>query len=68
MADHDPAYVDTLARQLCTHHTDLLSAESDLSNHRRRLAIVVRVLHNPAIALDIRQNLAHDLGLPEPTQ
>lgn len=68
MADQDTGYVQALAGELCTHHADLLSAENDLGNHRRRLAIVVRFLHNEAIALDIRQGLARDLNLPQPTR
>ncbi|MFE0207063.1 hypothetical protein [Streptomyces sp. NPDC058985] len=63
------AYVDQLAGQLCTRHTALVATlETDLGDHRRRLAIVVRFIHNPAIALDIRQNLARDLQLPEPSR
>lgn len=69
MADHDPAYIDQLAGQLCTRHTALLdSAETELALLRGRIATVARFLHNPAIALDIRQNLARDLHLPEPAQ
>lgn len=64
----DQAYVTELAGQLCTRHPDLVSAENDLASHRRRLAIVVRFIHNPAIAHDIRLNLARDLQLPEPSR
>jgi diphthamide biosynthesis methyltransferase len=65
----DQGYVDQLATELCTRHTALVATlETDLSTHRRRLAIVVRFIHNPAIAHDIRAGLARDLQLPEPTQ
>jgi hypothetical protein len=57
MADHDPAYTATLAGQLVTRRPDLLELAED------ELAVL-----NEAIALDIRQHLAHDLHLPEPTQ
>ncbi|MBJ6623546.1 hypothetical protein [Streptomyces sp. DHE17-7] len=67
MADQD--YVDTLAGQLCTRHTALVATlETDLAGHRHRLAIVVRFIHNEAIAHDIRTNLARELHLPEPTR
>ncbi|MFF6866712.1 hypothetical protein [Streptomyces ardesiacus] len=64
----DQTYVDQLATELQHRHPDLVSAENDLAVHRRRLAIVVRFIHNPAIAHDIRAGLARDLQLPEPTQ
>ncbi|MGW0014717.1 hypothetical protein ACWDVX_33820 [Streptomyces tendae] len=64
----DQGYVDQLATELCTRHPDLVSAENDLAIHRRRLATVVRFIHNEAIAHDIRAGLARDLQLPEPTQ
>ncbi|AKZ60767.1 hypothetical protein SAM23877_p058 (plasmid) [Streptomyces ambofaciens ATCC 23877] len=64
----DQAYVTELADELHHRHPDLVSAENDLAGHRRRLAIVVRFLHNEAIAHDIRLNLARDLHLPEPTR
>ncbi|WP_435606604.1 hypothetical protein [Streptomyces ardesiacus] len=64
----DQGYVDQLATELQHRHPDLVSAENDLAIHRRRLATVVRFIHNPAIAHDIRANLARDLQLPEPTQ
>ena len=68
MPDQD-AYVDQLADQLCTRHTALVATlETDLGTHRQRLAIVVRFIHNPAIAHDIRAGLARDLQLPEPSQ
>lgn len=66
MAD-DPAYVGTLAGQLATRRPDLLAiAENELQTYRAFKATVARFLHNEAIALDIRQNLAQTLGLPEP--
>lgn len=66
MPDQD-VYLATLADQLCTRHTALVATlETDLAGHRQRLAIVVRFLHNEAIAHDIRLNLARDLHLPEP--
>ncbi|MGW3383290.1 hypothetical protein ACWDCO_24280 [Streptomyces albogriseolus] len=68
MADHDPAYVDTLARELCTHHSDLLSAENDLALLRGRIAIVTTFIHNPAYDDTARRALAQALGLPEPTR
>lgn len=64
----DQTYVDQLATELQHRHPDLVSAENDLAIHRRRLAIVVRFIHNEAIAHDIRAGLARDLQLPEPTQ
>ncbi|PSK57021.1 hypothetical protein B0E38_02552 [Streptomyces sp. 111WW2] len=65
----DEAYVDQLANQLCARHTALVATlETDLAGHRQRLATVVRFIHNPAIAHDIRAGLARDLQLPEPTQ
>jgi hypothetical protein len=68
MADHDPGYVADLATELRTRHPDLLAiAEDELKAFRGFKAIVARFIHNPAIALDIRQNLARDLGLPAPT-
>lgn len=67
MPDTDPAYVDTLAHQLRVHHPDLLrAAEDELAEARRFKATVAGFINNPAIAHDIRTNLAHDLGLPEP--
>jgi len=65
--DTDPAYVEGLATQLRTRRPDLLQlAEDELSLLRGRMQTIARFLHNPAIALDIRQHLAHDLHLPEP--
>ncbi|MEV5451645.1 hypothetical protein [Streptomyces sp. NPDC052535] len=64
----DQGYVDQLADELQHRHPDLVSAENDLAIHRQRLATVVRFIHNPAIAHDIRAGLARDLQLPEPTQ
>jgi hypothetical protein len=67
MADQD--YVDRLAGQLTTRRPDLLDlAEDELAHLRVFKATVAHFLHNPAIALDIRQNLARDLHLPEPTR
>lgn len=61
------AYVDTLAGQLATRRPDLLAiAEDELQALRGFKATVAQFLHNPDIALDIRQNLARDLQLPEP--
>jgi hypothetical protein len=68
MPDHTPGYTTALATQLRDRHPDLVSAEADLAIHRRRLATITRFLHNPAVALDIRQGLARDLHLPEPTR
>lgn len=69
MTDTDPAYVDTLAGQLRTLRPDLLTlAEDELQALRGFKATVARFLHNPAIAHDIRAGLAHDLGLPDPTE
>jgi ribosomal protein L29 len=65
--DHTPGYVAGLATQLRTRHPDLLQlAEDELSLLRGRMQTIARFLHNPAIALDIRQNLAQDLHLPTP--
>lgn len=69
MTGPDPAYVDTLAHQLRVHHPDLLrAAEDELAEDRRFKATVAAFINNPAIARDIRVNLASDLGLPEPAQ
>lgn len=69
MADHNPDYVTALAGQLATRRPDLLDlAEDELQILRIFKATVARFLRNPAIALDIRQNLARDLHLPEPTR
>jgi hypothetical protein len=66
MAD-DQAYVDTLAGQLCTRHTALVrNLEDEMKDARIFKATVARFVNNPAIALDIRQGLARDLGIPEP--
>jgi hypothetical protein len=68
MADHNSAYVAALADQL-TRRPDLLElAENELQTLRGFKATVARFLHNPAIALDVRQNLARDLHLPEPNR
>ena len=67
MADDPTAYVGTLAGQLVTRRPDLLAiAENELQTCRAFKATVARFLHNEAIALDIRQNLAQTLGLPTP--
>lgn len=68
MAEPTPAYVAGLADELYQRYPDLLSAEKDLAVLRGRLALVTRFIHNPIIALDIRQGLARDLHLPEPTR
>jgi hypothetical protein len=60
MADHDPAYVATLARQL-------RGAEDELQELRGFKTTVTTLLRNTSIALDIRQGLARDLNLREPT-
>jgi hypothetical protein len=63
----EPDYVADLATQLVTRRPDLLEqAENELSLLRGRMQTIARFLHNPAIALDIRQGLARDLHLPEP--
>ncbi|MFC9891505.1 hypothetical protein [Streptomyces pilosus] len=67
MADHDPAYINTLASQLCTRHTALLdSAETELALLRARIALVATFIHNPTYDHTARQALAQTLGLPEP--
>ena len=55
----DVAYVGSLAAELSR-------AEDDLQELRGFKATVTGFLNNPAIALDIRQNLAADLHLPAP--
>jgi hypothetical protein len=67
MADRDPAYVAGLATQLRTRHPGLTSAENELQTFRTFKTTVARFINNPAIALDVRQGLARDLRLPEPT-
>ncbi|QBJ94483.1 hypothetical protein D0Z67_29385 (plasmid) [Streptomyces seoulensis] len=67
MADHDPAYVDTLATELCRRHTALLAtAENDLAVLRSRIALTVAFIHDPTQDRDARTNLARRLQLPEP--
>lgn len=67
MADADPTYVATLAGQLCKQHAAIVdSLEDDLAEHRTRMQVITRFIHNEAIALDVRLNLAHDLRLPGP--
>ncbi len=69
MADHDPAYVATLAGQLCTRHTALLdSAETELALLRARIALIAAFIHNPTYDHTARQALAETLGLPHPTR
>ncbi|MGP3737984.1 hypothetical protein ACTWJ9_33280 (plasmid) [Streptomyces sp. GDS52] len=64
----DPAYVADLATQMATRRPDLLAlAEDELKAFRAFKATVAAFIHNPAIAHDIRTNLARDLGLPAPT-
>lgn len=66
MAD-PPAYETALAAQLATRRPSALdAAEDDLALLRARFAIVTTFIHNPAIALDIRESLARDLGIPGP--
>jgi hypothetical protein len=63
----DHAYVDTLAEQLTTRRPDLLDiAENELKRLRGSMRTIARFLHNEAIPLDIRLNLARDLHLPTP--
>ncbi|MFK0288292.1 hypothetical protein ACIQVL_48645 [Streptomyces sp. NPDC090499] len=66
MADHTPGYVDHLATQLRDRPDLLRLAENELQELRGLKATVARFIHNPAIALDIRQNLAQELHLPTP--
>lgn len=67
MTDHDPSYVAGLATQLRTRRPDLLAiAEDELKEFRSFKATVARFIHNEAIPLDIRLNLAQDLHLPTP--
>lgn len=67
MTATDPGYEEGLARELCTRHPDLLSAENDLALLRGRIAIVATFIHNPAYDDTARRALAQALGLPEPT-
>ena len=67
MPDHDPAYVTTLASQLQHKNPDLAAAENELQTFRNFKTTIARFINNPHIALDIRQGLARDLQLPEPT-
>lgn len=62
----DTAYVEQLAADLCDRPDLLAVAEDELRAFRGFKATVARFINNPAIALDIRQNLARDLRLPEP--
>lgn len=55
----DAAYVNQLAGQL-------RGAEDELQELRGFKTAVTSFLHDPRIALDIRQNLAADLHLPTP--
>jgi len=59
MPEHTPGYIATLASELRT-------AEDELQTFRSFKTTVARFLHNPTIALDIRQGLARDLQLPTP--
>ena len=56
MPEHTPGYVAALAGQL-------RGAEDELQELRGFKNAVTNFLRNPAIALDIRQNLARDLNL-----
>jgi hypothetical protein len=68
MADSDQAYADTLTTQLTQKRPDALrTAEDELQKLRRSMATIAHFIQNQAIALDIRQGLARDLQLPEPT-
>lgn len=60
------AYVDQLATELRTTRPDLAAAEKELQTFRAFKDTIARFINNPAIALDIRQNLATDLHLPTP--
>jgi hypothetical protein len=63
----EAAYVANLASQLrCNHAAIITNLEDDLAEHRGRIRIITNFLHNPAIPLDVRQNLARDLHLPTP--
>ena len=67
MPDTGQAYVDTLAGQLRTRRPDLLAAaETELQQLRGRMRTIARFIHNEAIPLDVRTNLARDLHLPIP--
>jgi len=69
MTERPPSYVATLTHDLRTQRPDLLrAAEDELQHLRHALRTVTRFINNPHIALDIRQGLARDLHLPEPTQ
>ena len=69
MGDQDTGYVQALAGELSTTRPDLLDlAEDELRVLRTFKAAVARFIHNEAIALDIRQGLARDLNLPQPTR
>lgn len=66
-ATPDQAYAATLAEQLTTRRPDLLDlAENELQQLRGSMRTIARFIHNEAIPLDIRTNLAHDLHLPTP--
>ena len=61
------AYEAQLVTELCTTRPDLLrAAEDELQKLRGSMRKVADFLSNPAIPLDIRQNLAADLHLPIP--
>jgi hypothetical protein len=69
MADTPAGYVQALAGELTTRRPDLLDlAEDELRVLRTFKAAVAHFIHNEAIALDIRQGLARDLNLPQPTR
>ncbi|NUQ95820.1 MAG: hypothetical protein HOY79_04425 [Streptomyces sp.] len=57
----EPTYVGSLAKEL-------LAAEKELQTYRGFKTTVADFINNPNIALDIRQNLARDLRLPEPSR
>jgi len=67
VADHDLAYAAALATQLRDRPDVLRAAEDELQKLRQSMATISRFINNPHIALDIRQGLARDLQLPEPT-
>jgi hypothetical protein len=69
MADHDPAYIARLARQLRERHPALPNrTEDDLALLRARIAIVATFIHNPAYDRTAREALAQALNLPAPAK
>jgi len=63
----EQTYVDQLVRELRAQRPDVMrAAEDELKRLRIAMRKVADFLHNQAIALDVRQNLARDLQLPVP--